>query len=40
MENADSEDQPGTESGLPTTETRDLREEDQSLSRDAFALPQ
>jgi hypothetical protein len=40
MENADSEDQPGTESGPPTAETRDLREEDESLSRDASALPQ
>jgi len=40
MENADSEDEPGTESGPPTAETRDLREEDRHMSRDALALPQ
>src|SRR5882672_6336252 len=40
MENADSEDEPGTESGPPTAETRDLREEDRHMSRDALVLPQ
>jgi len=40
MENVDLEDEPGTESGPLTAETRDLREEDRHMSRDALALPQ
>src|SRR5712672_89056 len=40
MENADSEDKPRIESSPLSSETRDLREEDRHMSRDALTLPQ